>query len=109
MNGISLALDDKVTLYKMYMPFIAQGGLFIPTDQVYVLGDIVSVTLSLAFYPDVISFVGKVIWITPQNAQGEKLQGVGLQFCEEENDVLKLLIEKLLGELLHSDEMTYTL
>jgi type IV pilus assembly protein PilZ len=109
MNGISLTLQDKVTLYKMYMPFVTHGGLFIPTTQEHNLGELVPVTLSFAFYPETISFVGKVIWVTPPNAHGERLQGVGLQFSGDEDEDLQLLIEKLLGELLNSDEVTYTL
>ena len=39
-NGIlSLAIKDKSVLYAAYMPFIRNGGLFIPTNKHYRLGD----------------------------------------------------------------------
>ncbi len=109
MNGISLKLEDKITLYKMYMPFITDGALFFPTEQEYNLSDSVPVSLSFAFHPNKVCFEGKVIWITPKLAQGGKLQGIGLQFCGEEGALLKTFIEKLLGDHLHSQELTYTL
>ena len=39
-NGIlSLAIKDKAVLYAAYMPFVHNGGLFIPTKKDYHLGD----------------------------------------------------------------------
>ena len=39
-NGIlSLAIKDKAVLYAAYMPFVRNGGLFIPTKKEYELGD----------------------------------------------------------------------
>jgi len=39
-NGIlSLTIKDKSVLYAAYMPFIKNGGLFIPTNKSYRLGD----------------------------------------------------------------------
>ncbi|NVL32113.1 pilus assembly protein PilZ, partial [Pseudomonas syringae pv. actinidiae] len=35
-NGIlSLTIKDKSVLYAAYMPFIRNGGLFIPTSKSY--------------------------------------------------------------------------
>ena len=37
-NGIlSLTIKDKSVLYAAYMPFIKNGGLFIPTNKSYKL------------------------------------------------------------------------
>ena len=39
-NGIlSLSIKDKAVLYAAYMPFVKNGGLFIPTKKDYALGD----------------------------------------------------------------------
>ena len=47
-NGIlSLAIKDKAVLYAAYMPFIRNGGLFIPTKKEYELGDEVFMLLNL--------------------------------------------------------------
>ena len=39
-NGIlSLTIKDKAVLYSAYMPFLENGGLFVPTNKAYALGD----------------------------------------------------------------------
>lgn len=46
-NGIlSLTIKDKSVLYAAYMPFIRNGGLFIPTNKNYKLGDEVFMLLN---------------------------------------------------------------
>ena len=35
---LSLAVRDKNALYAAYMPFIKNGGLFVPTKKSYTLG-----------------------------------------------------------------------
>ena len=44
---LSLTIRDKSALYASYMPFIKNGGLFIPTDKPYKLGDEVFMLLTL--------------------------------------------------------------
>ena len=44
MNGtkqgiLSLTIKDKGALYAAYMPFIKNGGIFVPTTREYKLGD----------------------------------------------------------------------
>ena len=36
---LTLTIKDKSALYLAYMPFIKNGGLFIPTNSSYKLGD----------------------------------------------------------------------
>jgi type IV pilus assembly protein PilZ len=91
----------------MYMPFVAQGGLFFATSQEALLGDEMAIHLSFGFHPETIHFVGKVVWITPENAQNGKIQGLGLQFQGKEGIALKLLIEKML-EGVGGEASTYT-
>lgn len=51
-NGIlSLTIKDKSVLYAAYMPFIRNGGLFIPTNKSYKLGDEVFMLLNLMDEP----------------------------------------------------------
>ena len=35
---LSLSIKDKNALYMAYMPFVANGGLFIPTNREYEMG-----------------------------------------------------------------------
>ena len=52
-NGIlSLTIKDKSVLYAAYMPFVKHGGLFIPTNKSYGLGDEVFMLLNLMDEPE---------------------------------------------------------
>ena len=44
---LSLNIKDKAVLYAAYMPFVKEGGLFIPTARQYDIGDEVFMLLSL--------------------------------------------------------------
>ena len=74
-NGIlSLTIKDKSVLYAAYMPFIRNGGLFIPTNKSYKLGDEVFMLLNLMDEPEKIPVAGKVVWIT-QRGPGQPCCG----------------------------------
>jgi type IV pilus assembly protein PilZ len=108
-NGIlSLTIKDKSVLYAAYMPFIRNGGLFIPTNKNYRLGDEVFMLLSLMDEPEKIPVAGKVIWITPKGAQGNRAAGVGVQFNEGDNSA-RNQIETHLAGTLKSDRPTHTM
>ena len=44
---LTLTIKDKSALYLAYMPFVKNGGLFIPTNSGYKLGDEVFMLLSV--------------------------------------------------------------
>ena len=52
---------------------------------------------------------GKVIWITPEGAQGNKTAGVGVEFNKLDKGATKSKIEKLLAGALGSDRKTHTM
>jgi type IV pilus assembly protein PilZ len=108
-NGIlSLTIKDKSVLYAAYMPFIKNGGLFIPTNKNYRLGDEVFMLLSLMDEAEKIPVAGKVIWITPKCAQGNRAAGVGVQFNEGDNSARNQIETHLAGSL-KSDRPTHTM
>ena len=108
-NGIlSLAIKDKAVLYAAYMPFVKNGGLFIPTKKEYALGDEVFMLLNLMEEPDKIPVAGKVIWVTPKGAQGARSAGIGVQF-NDQDDVARSRIENYLAGALQSDRPTHTM
>lgn len=108
-NGIlSLTIKDKAVLYAAYMPFIKNGGLFIPSGRTYRLGDEVFMLLNLMDEPEKIPVAGKVIWITPRGAQGNRAAGVGVQFNEGDN-IARNKIETCLAGALKSDRVTHTM
>jgi type IV pilus assembly protein PilZ len=108
-NGIlSLAIKDKAVLYAAYMPFVRNGGLFIPTQKDYELGDEVFMLLNLMDEPEKIPVAGKVVWLTPQGAQGARAAGIGVQF-NDQDDVARSKIETYLAGALHADRQTHTM
>ena len=72
---LSLTIRDKSALYASYMPFIKNGGLFIPTAKAYKLGDEVFMLLTLTDSKEKLPVAGRVVWITPKGAQGNKTAG----------------------------------
>ncbi len=108
-NGIlSLTIKDKAVLYAAYMPFVSNGGLFIPTNKNYSLGDEVFMLLNLMEEPEKIPVAGKVVWITPRGAQGNRAAGIGVQFSSED-DQARAKIENYLAGSLTSDRPTHTM
>lgn len=108
-NGIlSLTIKDKSVLYAAYMPFVKHGGMFVPTNKTYRLGDEVFMLLNLMEEPEKIPVAGKVIWITPRGAQGNRAAGIGVQFSDQDNTA-RSKIETYLAGALKSDRPTHTM
>ena len=106
---LSLSIKEKPALYAAYMPFIKGGGIFIPTNKAYRLGDEVFMLLTLMDDPNKLPVAGKVAWITPANASGGRTQGVGVRFpADEKTRLLKLKIEEILGTSISSSKPTQT-
>lgn len=108
-NGIlNVSIKDVHELYACYMPYVKNGGLFIPTRKPYLLGDEVFVLLELMDEPEKIPLSGKIIWITPKGVTNNRKQGVGVQFSEDATQLVDR-IETHLAGLLQSDRPTHTL
>ncbi|UGQ48615.1 PilZ domain-containing protein [Massilia endophytica] len=107
---LSLAIKEKAALYAAYMPFLKNGGLFVPTQKAYKIGDEIYLILTLMDDPNKYPIAGKVVWVTPPNAHNNKAQGVGLHFpADESGQRTKLRIEEILGAALRSSRATHTL
>lgn len=107
---IQLAIKEKGALYAAYIPLFAEGGVFIPTTREYRLGDDVYVLLTLPDDPQRYPVAGKVAWITPARAAGNRSPGVGIRFpSDEKSRQLKARIEDALGTSLASDRPTQTI
>lgn len=106
---LSLAIKEKAALYAAYMPFLQNGGLFIPTTKHFKIGEEVFMLLSLIDDPVKLKVVGNVVWITP-TTQGNKPQGIGVQFNEQSGgQEARVKIEGLLGNALKSSRATHTM
>lgn len=106
---LSLTIKDKSALYAAYMPFVKGGGLFIPTKKRYNVGDEVFMLLSLMDEPEKIPVAGKIVWITPIGAQGNRAAGIGVQFSDQDEGAARNKIEGFLAGTLDSDRPTHTL
>ncbi len=108
-NGIlSLTIKDKAVLYAAYMPFLQNGGLFIPTNKPYRIGDEVFMLLNLMDESEKIPVAGKVVWVTPKRAQGNRASGIGVQF-NGQDDTATRKIETYLAGALDSERPTHTM
>jgi type IV pilus assembly protein PilZ len=107
---LSLNIREKAALYAAYMPFLKGGGIFIPTSRQYQIGEEVFMLLSLMDDPNRIAVQGKVVWITPEGVQGNRTQGIGVQFTQDDTGgSARAVIEKILGESLASPRPTHTM
>ena len=106
---LSLTIKEKNALYAAYMPFIKNGGLFIPTTKQYQLGDEVFMLLTLMDDTGRIPVAGKVIWITPAGSEGNRATGIGVQFSDQDGGATRSKIEGYLAGSLSSDRPTHTL
>lgn len=107
---VQLAIKEKAALYAAYIPLFAEGGVFIPTVRDYKLGDDVYVLLTLPEDIQRYPVAGKVAWVTPARAAGNRTQGVGIRFpSDEKSRLLKIKIEEILGAHLASERPTQTI
>ncbi len=107
---LSLAVKDKASLYNAYMPYIRNGGIFVPTPKRYFLGDEVFLLLTLPESSERLPVAGKVVWVTPVGAQGARTAGIGVQFPESsDGEAIKNRIETLLAGTLGADKPTHTM
>ena len=107
---LSLAVKDKAALYNAYMPYIKQGGIFVPTARRYFIGDEVFLLLTLPDSSDRLPVAGKVCWVTPTGAQGNRTAGIGVQFADTaEGDAVKGKIETILAGTLNAEQATQTM
>jgi type IV pilus assembly protein PilZ len=106
---LSLAIKEKAALYLAYMPFLKGGGLFIPTNKTYQIGEEVFMLLSLLDDPNKLKVAGKVAWVTPIT-QGGRPQGIGVQFSDEDGGTeARNKIEAILGGVMKSTRPTHTM
>ncbi len=105
---LSLTIKDKAVLYSAYMPYLENGGLFVPTNKAYKVGDEVFMLLNLMDETEKIPIAGKVVWVTPKGAQGNRTAGIGVQFSDEDATA-NAKIENHLAGSLSSDRPTHTM
>lgn len=104
---LNINIKDKNVLYAAYMPYLKHGGIFIPTNKAYNLGDEVFMLMTIMDEPEKVPVAGKVAWITPKGAQGNRAAGIGVQFAED--SIARDVVEKHLAGALKSERPTHTM
>jgi type IV pilus assembly protein PilZ len=104
---LTYTIKDPLELNLSYMPFIKEGGMFIPTSQAFVLGDEVMLLLQLPGKKDLMRIPGRVVWVTPKNALHHVLTGVGIQFTGESAKTIKNEVEMALDNTIEVGGYTY--
>ncbi len=106
---LSLTIKDKHALYAAYMPYLKNGGIFVPSSKSYKIGAEVFMLLTLMDSKEKIPVAGQVVWVTPQGAQGNRAAGIGIQFSDKDSGAARNKIETLLGGALKSERPTHTM
>lgn len=107
---LSLAIKDRQALYRSYMPFVSSGGLFVPSTKKFELGDEVFLLLTVMEFEERLPIPGKVIWITPQGAAGNRKAGIGVQFADTPDGLhARTVIESHLATMIKSNLSTHTM
>jgi type IV pilus assembly protein PilZ len=106
---LTLTIKDRSALYLAYMPFVKNGGLFIPTSSKYRLGDEVFMLLNLMGEEEMLPVAGRVIWLTPKDAQGKRTRGMGVQFGDQDHGQTQKRIEYYLADALSGGKPTHTM
>ena len=105
---LAVTIEDVGVLHAAYMPFIADGGLFIPTAKRYRLGEEVFVLLGLLDDAANIPLAGEVVWIAPQGALGGTA-GIGVRFNDRDDAVRRRIEAQLDGLADFDGRETYTM
>ncbi|MGV0005812.1 MAG: PilZ domain-containing protein [Candidatus Porifericomitaceae bacterium WSBS_2022_MAG_OTU9] len=110
-NRISLTIRDIGALYSSYMPFVKNGGLFVPSGKKYKLGEEIFILLSLQLRDakETLPIAGKVVWISPSNSQGNRKPGIGVQFSDLDKGATRNKLESQLAGALASGRPTQTM
>jgi len=106
---LSLSIKDKNALYSAYMPFVVNGGLFVPTAREYEMGQEVFLLLNLMEETERLPIAGKIIWKTPPGSEGYRAAGIGVQFSNQDGGTARNKIETYLAGALASDRTTHTM
>ena len=110
-SRLSLTIRDLKSLYASYMPFIKNGGLFVPSDKKHELGQelFILLTLNTPGGKETLPVAGKVVWINPRGVLGNRPPGIGVQFSDLDKGATRSKIENQLAGKVNSDQPTQTM
>lgn len=107
----SLVINDKKELYKSYMSFIQNGGIFMPfnedvTPDKVSMGQKILIVFSMLDSKQKIPIQGKIVWISRNGIN----RGIGVAFGDTPHmKSLRESIEANIADLIIKKEPTYTI
>jgi type IV pilus assembly protein PilZ len=106
---LSLSIKEKAALYAAYMPYLQNGGIFVPTSKTYQLGDEVYLILTLMDDQTKLPIAGKVVWVSAAGGRSRQ-PGIGVHFpADDSGGAARKAIEDILGAALKSARPTLTI
>ena len=109
---LQLRLESKPIIYASYMSFLEYGGVFLPTDDKFEMGEEILLVLELVGLgkTEKIFIKTNVCWINANPSASGRPKGIGLAFGSDESGLkAKTIFENILSGLLHNERPTYTL
>jgi type IV pilus assembly protein PilZ len=95
---LAVTIPRRSDLEKSYMPWLKRGGLFVPTAEIYRLGDPIYLLLSLPGQTERFSVDGEVVWIVPKANARSMAAGIGVHFSDSDGSrSLRSRIETLIA------------
>lgn len=109
-RSVDFVFSDIKALQRAYMPFVLDGGIFIPTQKSFQLGEEIIANITLPDDGAQVTFAGEVIWITPKSAHGAINQaGIGVQFTGKNAEALRKKIKQLVENAAQKTNETDTM
>jgi type IV pilus assembly protein PilZ len=107
---LHLAIQDRLALQAAYVPVFSDGGLFVPTQRPYRLGEAVHLLVSLPDDPRRHALAGRVGWVNPPRTSAQRRPGIGVRFpADDAARRLRHQIEEILGPAVRADRSCETL
>lgn len=79
---LHITITEPEALRRCYLPFLRNGGLFVPTTETYSLRQQLFLVLKLPGTTQVQGVLTRVACLTPAQAHDGRIMGVGLAFTE---------------------------
>lgn len=107
---ITHRFENSNALKNAFMPFVRDSGIFIPTEEVFHLGDVVNVSVTLPEGEQTFTFSGEVIWITPKSIHETNHDpGIGVQCNSDEGEAFQKAVLQLLAGIKEDGSNTETM
>lgn len=107
---LNYTITEKPELYRCYMSFLKHGGLFVPTADVFHMGEEVLLIVNLPEHNEPRYLRTSVAWLNSTSSASGQPKGIGLAFSNDQICIeTKQAIEDLLPGMVLNERPTYTL